>query len=274
MTRELFSFPCAGEVLAASLDRSESKTGVIVVTGGGQTRFGAHRGFALLAKSLAEAGYPAMRYDRRGVGDSSGEDPGFEASAPDLAAAVGAFREKHPALERIIGFGLCDGATTLMLHGAPSGIDAMILANPWIVEAAANEPPPAAIGRHYRDQLFSFSSWKRVLTGGIDYSKAARGVRKVLRQPKSKESLAGRVAVAMRATALPAHIVLAKDDATAIGFEHEWTKGALRELAGSGRFTLDIIDTDAHSFAHQGDFEQLVESCLDALERFERPNPA
>ena len=92
MTRSQFSFDCADEVLAASLDEGDGPVGVLIVTGGGQTRFGAHRGFAQLAAGLAVHGYPVMRYDRRGVGDSSGEDPGFEESAPDLAAAVSAFR--------------------------------------------------------------------------------------------------------------------------------------------------------------------------------------
>jgi exosortase A-associated hydrolase 1 len=267
--RALFTFDCAGECLAASLDGATGKTGIAIVTGGGQTRFGAHRGFALLAGALSAAGYPVLRYDRRGVGDSSGKDPGFEASAPDLAAAVAAFRKRVPGLERVIGFGLCDGATTLCLHHAACGVDAMILANPWVVEAASGEPPPAAIGRHYRDQLTSLEGWKRLLTGGIDYRKAVRGVFKLLKPQKSAGSLAERTALVLSASSAPAHIVLASEDATAIGFEHEWRKGALSALANKPRFTLDTIDSDAHSFAREGDFEKLIESCLAAIRRFE-----
>jgi exosortase A-associated hydrolase 1 len=265
--RELFAFECADEVLVASLGEADGKTGVVIVTGGGQTRFGAHRGFALLARELTRAGYPVLRYDRRGVGDASGEDPGFEASAPDLAAAVAAFREKVPGIERIVGFGLCDGATTLCLHHAACGVDAMILANPWVVEAAANEPPPAAIGRHYREQLTSLEGWKRLLTGGIDYRKAMRGVLKLVTPQKSEGSLGERAASALSASSALAHIILAKDDATAIGFDHEWRKGALARLSDDTRYSVDVIDTDAHSFAREGDFEQLVESCVAALER-------
>ncbi|MBC2777934.1 hydrolase 1, exosortase A system-associated [Parasphingopyxis marina] len=267
--RALLSFDCAGECLAASLDGADGKSGVVIVTGGGQTRFGAHRGFALLASALSAAGYPVLRYDRRGVGDSSGDDPGFEVSAPDLAAAVAAFRERAPGLERVIGFGLCDGATTLCLHHAACGVDAMILANPWVVEAASGEPPPAAISRHYRDQLSSFDGWKRLLTGGIDYRKAVRGVFKLLKPQKNEGSLAERTANALSASSAPAHVVLASGDATAIGFEHEWRKGALSALAGEARFTLDTIESDAHSFAREGDFEKLAENCLAAIRRFE-----
>ncbi|MFN2258841.1 MAG: hydrolase 1, exosortase A system-associated [Parasphingopyxis sp.] len=269
MIRRLLSFSCESDALAASLDEAIGETGVVIVPGGGQTRFGAHRGFALLGARLAEAGYPCLRYDRRGVGDSSGEDPGFAAAGPDLSAAVALLRRERPEIGRVVGFGLCDGATTLCLHAADAGLDGMILANPWVVEAEANEPPPAAIGRHYREQLTSWAGWKRLLTGGIDCRKALRGAWKLVRPHKSAGSLAERAAQTMAANPLPAHIVLAKDDATAIGFAHEWRRGALATLSGEDRYTIAEIDTDAHSFAHAGDFERLVESCLAAIRRFE-----
>jgi exosortase A-associated hydrolase 1 len=267
--RALFHFDCAGEALGASLDSGSKTVGVLIVTGGGQTRFGAHRGFAQLARSLSAAGYPVMRFDRRGVGDSSGIDPGFAESAADIAAAVDAFRAKAPGLDQIIGYGLCDGATALCLFHGDQAIDGLILANPWVVEAAANEPPPAAIGRHYREQLLSLAGWKRLLSGGINYRKALRGVLKIARKDPAEDSLAGAVAQKLTASSAPVHIILAKDDATAIGFEHEWRKGALVSLSTQDRFTCDSVDTDAHSFAHEGNFEALTASCLTALQRFE-----
>lgn len=268
--KELFAISCEGETLAATLDGADGRTGVVMVIGGGQTRIGAHRGFLLLAEELAKAGYPVLRYDRRGVGDSSGEDPGFEASAPDLAAAMAAFREKCPDIERIVGFGLCDGATTLCLHHREAGVDAMILANPWVVEAEANEPPPAAIGKHYREQLLSLDGWKRALTGGIDYRKAVRGVIKLVKPaPKEEGNLIDRTATALMASDAPAQIILADDDATAVAFDHEWRKGGLKEAAREQRYTVDRIATDAHSFAREGDFERLTAFCLTAIERFE-----
>ena len=269
--RRSFFISCESEELAASLDEGEGETGVVIVPGGGQTRFGAHRGFALLAQALADAGYSCLRYDRRGVGDSSGIDPGFAGSAPDLAAAIAALRKAQPQLKRIAGFGLCDGATAMCLHGASSGLDAMILANPWVVEAEANEPPPAAIGRRYREQLLSLSGWKRLLTGGIDYRKAVRGVIKLIAARRAEtDGLVARVATALAADPRPSHIVLARDDATAIGFKHEWCKGGLRTFSADSRFSVEIIETDAHSFAKGDDFEKLVGGCLGALRRFEQ----
>ncbi len=269
--RQLIQFSCEYEILAASLDQGERTTGIVIVAGGGQTRIGAHRGFEQLAKAFRESGYSCFRYDRRGVGDSSGTDSGFEASASDLKAAAAKFRELCPELEHIAGFGLCDGATTLSLYAEEAGIDAIILANPWIVRAEANAPPPAAISKHYRERLLSLDGWKRILTGRIDYRKAFGGVTSLLAPRKKDGSLAQRSAEALARFSGPARIILAKDDATAVAFDHEWRKGALKQLSGDDRFSITIIDTDTHSFAREGDFQQLSASCLNAIEQFNIP---
>jgi alpha-beta hydrolase superfamily lysophospholipase len=51
--------------------------GVVVVVGGPQYRVGSHRQFVLLARDLAAAGIPTLRFDTRGMGDSGGDFPGF-----------------------------------------------------------------------------------------------------------------------------------------------------------------------------------------------------
>ena len=94
--RRLLSFTCEGAALGGSLDEAGGSTGLLIVTGGSQARIGSHRMFERLAASVAGAGYPCFRFDRRGVGDSEGEDPGYRESGPDLAAAVRAFRAASP----------------------------------------------------------------------------------------------------------------------------------------------------------------------------------
>ncbi|MGZ8998931.1 MAG: hydrolase 1, exosortase A system-associated, partial [Allosphingosinicella sp.] len=84
--RRLLTLQCEGAALGASLDEAKGRTGLLLVTGGTQTRIGSHRVFERLAIALAAAGYPCFRYDRRGVGDSEGIDPGWRGSAPDLEA--------------------------------------------------------------------------------------------------------------------------------------------------------------------------------------------
>lgn len=129
--RSLIAFPCAGETLIGTLDAAPGTTGLLIVSGGNEIRCGAHRGMALLAERIAAAGHPVFRYDRRGIGDSTGDNTGFLTAAPDLIAAARAFRAHAPQIDLVIGFGNCDAASTLALYGREAGIDRLLLANPW-----------------------------------------------------------------------------------------------------------------------------------------------
>jgi exosortase A-associated hydrolase 1 len=262
--RRLTTFTCEGETLAASLDDAGGTTGLLLVIGGSQTRIGSHRMYERLAKALTEKGFPCFRYDRRGVGDSSGEDPGFRGSGPDLTAATAAFRVESPTLARIVGFGLCDGASALALFGGEAELDGLILVNPWLVETADEDSPPAAAIRHYYwKRLTSREGWTKILTGAVNWRKLLRGVRKAA-APLKRAPLAGDVADALRASTLPVRLILAEGDATAIAAQAELKAAAFDGLI-AGRETLA---TDSHTFARPGDEAALlaaVERALAAL---------
>ena len=57
--RQLLSFPCEGATLGGTLDGAEGRIGVLIVTGGSQTRIGSHRMFERLAAALAADAIPA-----------------------------------------------------------------------------------------------------------------------------------------------------------------------------------------------------------------------
>jgi len=253
--RELIAFDCAGETLLGTLDRAEGKTGLLIVSGGNEIRVGAHRGMALLAERLSVAGIPVLRFDRRGVGDSGGENGGYASSAPDIAAAVAAFRQHAPAVERIAGFGNCDAATALVLFGRGVGIDRLILSNPWVIEPTDDLPPAAAIRARYAERLRDPKEWRRLVTGGVDLRKLVSGLCKVLTKSEDHNSLADRF---FRATPRDATVILAQRDATAQAFADEAAK---RGWAG----TIATIDTASHSYARDGDGNALFEAVIAAL---------
>lgn len=262
--RRLTSFSCEGETLAASLDDAGGTTGVLLVIGGSQTRIGSHRMYERLAKTLAEKGFPCFRYDRRGVGDSGGVDPGYRASGPDVSAAAAAFREESPEVRRLIGFGLCDGASALALFGGRAGLDGLMLVNPWLVETAEEDsPPPAAIRHHYWQRLTSREGWRKILTGAVSWRKLLSGVRKAA-TPMKQAPLATDIAEALRASALPTYLILAEGDATAIAAE-----AALKATSFNGLIAgRETLNTDSHTCARPGDEAALlaaVERALGAL---------
>ena len=72
--REPLSFVCDGESLSAMYDSGDHPIGLLILSGGNEIKIGAHRGMAKLARDVSANGYSAFRFDRRGIGDSEGEN--------------------------------------------------------------------------------------------------------------------------------------------------------------------------------------------------------
>jgi len=258
--RQWLSFACDTVPLAAAFDDAPGLSGLLIVSGGNETLSGSHGNMARLAARLAAAGHPVFRYDRRGVGDAAGENGGFETGSPDLAAAVSAFRAAAPGMTRIVGFGNCDGASTLALFGDGLAIDALVLANPWVIENVGEMPPPAAIKARYRQKLMDPKEWLRLLRGGVDIGKLFKGLRAASAKAPTG-GLAERMRTAIATSPLPVRIVLAKRDATAIAFADAWSDRAAAHVS------IAEIDSNSHSFARPEDAEALLAELLAALRK-------
>lgn len=249
--RRTLSFTVEGAVCAATLDEAAGTHGLLIVSGGNEIRSGAHRGMARLAAAVAAAGHPVLRFDRRGVGDSEGENLGFEQSGEDIAAALTLFRAQCPQLTRVTAFGNCDAAAALLLHHRAGGPDALLLANPWTIDASADEdaadvlPPPAAIRARYAAKLRDPREWLRLLRGGVDLGKLARGLRSA-RQAAPVSNLAERLQAAMGRTTVPMTVLIAARDTTAMAFMAHW---ATTFDAKRDNIWLQSLDTASHGFA-------------------------
>ncbi len=248
--RHQLSFACDGAVLAASLDEAAGTTGLLIVSGGNEIRSGAHRGMATLAARIAAAGHPVFRFDRRGIGDSEGVNGGFESSGPDIAAAIAAFRDAAPQVERIIAFGNCDAASALLLH-QPLAVDALIVANPWTYESDAGDaedepalPPAAAIKARYLARLKDPRTLFRLVKGDVDFRKLLRGLSalKTPAVPAVPDSLAARIDGAIAKIGTPATILLATGDRTAQAFAENCP-------AALHRLPVERLASPSHSFA-------------------------
>lgn len=226
MSRRHLVFDCEGASLTGTLDEAPGRTGLLIVTGGNETRAGAFSGQAHLAARIAQAGHPVFRFDRRGVGDSEGVNVGFRHSGEDIAAALAAFRAECPELLRVVGFGNCDAASALMLGGG-CGADALVLSNPWTYDGAEGEsapPPPAAIRSRYLEKLRNPREVWRLLTGGVDLRKLARGLRSAAATNGAPSGLAGEMQAGLALFAGPVRLVVADRDRTGQAFLAAWTK--------------------------------------------------
>lgn len=267
--RHQLSFTCAGAALAATLDAAPGTTGLLIVSGGNEIRSGAHRGMAMLAQRIADAGHPVFRFDRRGIGDSEGENDGYMASGPDISAAIAAFRHAAPHVSRIVAFGNCDAASALLLH-RPLALDALILANPWTYDDDGAEeteadapalPPAAAIRARYMSRLKDPRSLLRLVKGEIDLRKLLRGL-SALKAPAvaaAPHSLAARIDRAVTELEMPATILLATGDRTAQAFMENCA-------VALERVEVKRLDSVSHSFAGD-DGAWLVERISELLAR-------
>lgn len=261
--RRLIEFACDGETLLGTLDEAPGATGLLIVSGGNEIRIGAHRGMALLAQRIAEADHPVFRYDRRGIGDSTGDNLGFESSSEDIAAATAAFRAET-GVTRIVAYGNCDAATALALFHGRAGIDALLLANPWAIEATDDMPPAAAIRARYAERLRDPREWLRLVRGGVNLSKLASGLLKASRkQSQQIDGLPARLATALTESQVPITILLAKGDNTAVAFADFLAGPAF--AAARDTISVERCDSTSHSFASPSDKDWLFEKVSAAL---------
>lgn len=223
MSRRHCQFACEGETCVGTLDDAPGTTGLLIVTGGNEVRAGAWNGQARLAARLAAAGFPVFRYDRRGIGDSTGANHGFRSAAPDIAAALAAFRSEAPQLSRIVAFGNCDGATALVL-ATGGGCDELVLSNPWTIEADGEAaPPPEALRAHYAQRLRDPAALLRLLSGRISPRALVISLRDMLR-PIRRSGLAHEFATGLSRFPGPVTILVAGRDRTAQVFLARWNR--------------------------------------------------
>ncbi len=227
-----------------ALDAASGQAGLLIVSGGNEVRAGPHRSMALLAHRIAAAGFPVFRFDRRGVGDSSGINQGFENSGEDIAAATKIFRQEA-SLARVVAFGNGDGATALALFHAQARIDSLLLANPVTksgIDAAAPETADQGDSR----------GWMRQVIGRISGRRA-----------DSESTLVARLAEALTDAKIPITLLLATRDPVGALFADLLHRPAFAAL--STRVRRKQFNTDSHSFAGSADKAWLYERILEAL---------
>ncbi|MEO6717488.1 MAG: hydrolase 1, exosortase A system-associated [Novosphingobium sp.] len=255
MTRRHLTFACEGSMLVGSIDEGRETSGLLIVSGGNEVRSGPWSGQAQLAVQIARAGFPVFRFDRRGVGDSDGPNGEFRMSAPDIAAAIAAFKAACPHVSRIVAMGNCDAASALMMTGG-AACDALILTNPWTIEDEAAAPPPEALRGHYRRRLADPAALKRLLRGEVKLGALFASLLRAVKPAPPPTVLAQELAAGISEFAGTVTFLLAGRDRTAQMFLAAWEK--------SDR-PLQICEGASHSFAEPDARKWLRDRVLEVL---------
>jgi len=152
-----------------------SKVGLLIVVGGPQYRIGAHRQYVHMARHCAEQGIPVMRFDYQGIGDSEGVYPGFEHIAPDIHQAIDEFLNRTPDIKSVAIWGLCEGASAILLGGAEhKAVSHIILANPWV--RSQRGLAKAYVKYYYLDRLKNPEFWRKIFSGKFKIKAAISGL--------------------------------------------------------------------------------------------------
>lgn len=157
------------------------RRGVIIIVGGPQTRVGSHRQFVLLARYLARHGISVFRFDYAGIGDSEGELSDFLAAPPDIGPAIEQFMASCPGLESIALWGLCDGASAILLYLSQRQaaiVNCIIVANPWVEQRQSKAK--TLLKHYYLERLFCAGLWRKIIGGKFEFGAAVTGVSRAI----------------------------------------------------------------------------------------------
>lgn len=194
MREEALLIPVHGVDQIGILHRPDSaqarRTGIVIVVGGGpQYRVGGHRQLTLWARAMADAGYPVLRFDYRGMGDTAGAFAGFEAVDDDLRAAVDRLSAEAPGLDRVVMWGECDAVSAILLYaGRDPRVKGTVLLNPWVRTEALQAQ--AVLKHYYWKRLTERSFWQKVLSGGFDLKASLGSALALVRRSRQAQKAA------------------------------------------------------------------------------------
>ena len=278
---EVVHFPCGSVRLWGIVSRpgpsiAASETAVLIVVGGPQYRVGSHRQFVLLARALAAAGHPTLRFDYTGMGDSDGPLRTFEQAGPDLHAALNALADACPGARRIVVWGLCDAASAaLMFAGDDPRVVGIVAANPWARSAATLAA--THLKHYYAARLLQPEFWRKLAHGGLRWGESLRSLRASLAARMARSTadadrhVAFQVAMAAGLKQLQGRLllILSGNDLTAREFvEYTASSSAWRGLLQGPKVTrMDLPEAD-HTFSQRPWLDRVSAESIAWLQQF------
>jgi exosortase A-associated hydrolase 1 len=193
---------------------------------------GSHRQFVQLARAVAEAGFPTLRFDVRGMGDSEGRPRTFMHLEDDIEAAVSALLQCASSLHAVVLIGLCDGASASLIfaerHRADRRIAGLCLLNPWV--RSEQTLAQAHVKHYYLQRLGQADFWRKLWRGQVAIRSVVELIQSVVRsvapasrsRAKTTGSFQQLMARGWATFPSPILLLLSEHDLTAKEFVQAW----------------------------------------------------
>lgn len=259
-------------VLTLPQSSTPNAPALVLLNAGVVHRVGPNRLHVTLARRLAECGYPVLRFDLAGLGDS-----GARHTAGTLVdAAVRDTREALDYVERALGtrrfvvFGICTGAQhAFEAASADSRVVGALMVDGYAYRTVGYW------ARHYGRRMLRAESWLNVVKGRNDVGRAVRrwfGARPPAREQPKPELFAfpSRSQIAKRLRQLADRGVALRFIYTASWepyYNHASQFNAMFGWRGAdSRVCADYLDECDHTFTLLGQQAELVRLVRDWLQ--------
>ena len=158
----------------------KQETGVLMmVAGGPQYRIGGHRQLVLWARKFSSQGFPVMRFDFSGMGDSYGEYVEFEDTEADIRVALDRFFAETPTLKQVVLWGECNASSSsLLFANKDSRVKGVVMINPWV--RTEQGQAKAVVKHYYLDRLKQRSFWVKVFSLKFDFVGSMKSALKMI----------------------------------------------------------------------------------------------
>ena len=280
------TFQCEDSTLLGILNVPDTppRRGIVfVVADGPQYRAGVQRQFVILARAMVLAGYAALRFDYRGMGDSEGIHRGFEYVDADIKAAVDALLAQCGSIEEVVLWGECDSSAAVLFYAyKDKRITGISIANPWV---RTEEGRAKTIVKHYYlRRLFEKEFWGKLFSGQFSFrnslaslwqnaikifragSHSASVQSTVSGAPDQKQPLPARLAHGLKSFEGRVLLILSGNDWIAKEFKEVADASPVwRNLLSDQRLEHhEIVDAD-HSFSKKSARSEMVRLNLEWL---------
>jgi len=248
--------------------------GVLMLNSDDGCRLGPHRLWVRLAEKLSDLGFPCLRFDYRGCGDSEGpEGPPPADVALDDAMAANTYLLESMWLNTTVLIGICYGAEIALL--ASQALDSVIGVVACSTGRYITQPNRGGALAHtgtymagYKSKLLSWNAWRKLLYGKVHTRLIASGLWQTLRPQNRRRDREGAAAVHARmrchARRVPRFFIYGQADPLTARYMPGYRQEALRQGV-EHRFHV-VRDAD-HNYSSVAWSQELIDEAVTFVQR-------